>query len=258
MIFFNAVYLSPICCSLLGIDIYWYGIAYVTSLICAVYYAKRLAVNYSTALDAFIPFACIGIVIGGRLGHVIFFDFEYYKSNLLDVFKIRDGGMSFHGGFCGVIVTAWYFCKKRYIKLASFLDVLAMTAPMGLFFGRISNFINGELYGVPTKLPWGVYFKGIAEPRHPTQLYEAFTEGILTFFILKFYRRSKFSTKAGTPGIISHLFLFCYAISRFAVDFLKDTNRYMQLSTGQWLSAMMIICGIISYLVNQKKVVKLN
>jgi phosphatidylglycerol:prolipoprotein diacylglycerol transferase len=246
MIFLSTVSLSPVCCRVFNVDIYWYGVAYVLSLLCALYYAKRLTTE-PTNFDAFIPYACIGIVIGGRLGHVLFFEYHYYSLHLIDIFKIRDGGMSFHGGLCGVITAAWLFCKTRGINLMSFLDILAMTAPIGLFFGRLANFINGELYGVPTTLPWGVYFRGVVEPRHPTQIYEAITEGLLTFCVLRFYN-SKLST-----GVTAYLFIFCYAISRFTVDFLKDTDRYIHLSVGQWLSISMIAVNVIGYLIWKKK-----
>jgi phosphatidylglycerol:prolipoprotein diacylglycerol transferase len=252
MIFFNAVSLSPICFRIFNIDIYWYGVAYVLSIVGALFCAKRLTMA-SENFDVFVPWACIGIVVGGRLGHVIFFDYHYYSAHLLDIFKIRDGGMSFHGGLCGIIISAWLFCKKRSIDFLSFLDVLAMVAPIGLFFGRIANFINGELYGLPTKLSCGVYFRGLTEPRHPTQLYEAFTEGFITFFVLKFYGKLKSKKKLHSDGIITCIFAFCYAISRFFIDFLKDTDRYLQLTIGQWLSIVMIIIWTGLYVFLRKK-----
>lgn len=248
MFFFSVTSLSPICCRIFSIDIYWYGIAYVLGISLALLYAKyffRVSLNtlQFKDFDAFFPFACLGIVVGGRLGHVLFYDFSYYMHNILDIFKIREGGMSFHGGLIGVILLALWFCKKHRLNPYSFMDILSAIAPIGLGIGRIANFINGELYGKPTLLPFGVYFHGVSEPRHPTQLYEALTEGLITFFILKSCSKTKFSKK--NPGFITALFLICYSFFRIMIDFLKDSPHYYGGTMGQWLSSFMLISGII-------------
>jgi phosphatidylglycerol:prolipoprotein diacylglycerol transferase len=262
MLFFSVTSISPVCLRVFGLDIYWYGIAYVVSIWIALFYAKKLVEKgdllTETAqgaqqkdvispeklkqyVDSFVPLACVGIVVGGRLGHVIFFDISYYAQNLLKVWCIRDGGMSFHGGLIGLIFAAAWFTHQRKIRLISYLDLLAMVAPVGLAIGRVANFINSELYGIPTTLPWGVFFHGTLEPRHPTQIYEALTEGVLTLTVLAiFYRLNK----KRHPGELSIVFLLCYGISRFLIDFVKDSSHYVGLTMGQWLSIAMVLSGV--------------
>ncbi|MDR0631082.1 MAG: prolipoprotein diacylglyceryl transferase [Holosporales bacterium] len=259
MPFFSVTSVSPVCVSVFGLDVYWYGVAYVVSLWLALFYAKRVAggVLRSTEIgafqqitssqvkryvDSFLPLACIGIIIGGRLGHVLFFDMSYYFHDLRKILFIRDGGMSFHGGLLGIIAVAAWFCRKEQIQLISYFDLISMVAPIGLGIGRLANFVNSELYGVPTNLPWGVLFHGTLEPRHPTQIYEALTEGVLTLSILALFYCCR---KRRQPGDISVLFLLCYGTSRFLIDFLKDSRHYCGLTMGQWLSLIMVFGGIL-------------
>jgi phosphatidylglycerol:prolipoprotein diacylglycerol transferase len=245
MAFFSVTSLSPVCCNVFGIDIYWYGVAYVVSFWLALLYARFLAKkcfpDNTVAMDTFLPIACVGIILGGRLGHVIFFGFSYYSQHLLDIFRIRDGGMSFHGGLIGLILAAVWFCKKRKVPLIQFLDILSMVGPIGLGIGRIANFVNSELYGIPTTLPWGVLFRDVPEARHPTQIYEALTEGLLTFLVLHCVFR--FYTKRH-PGDLSVLFLTCYGTARFLVDFVKEADHHCGMTMGQWLSIVMIFAGL--------------
>ncbi|MDR1907633.1 MAG: prolipoprotein diacylglyceryl transferase [Holosporales bacterium] len=247
MIALDVTSLSPVCARVFGVDIYWYGVAYVVSLWLALFYAKRLTVNDVFRVDAFLPVACVGIVVGGRLGHVLFYDACYYMQHVLDILKIRDGGMSFHGGLIGVALGAVWFCRRKSIKFLYFLDVLAMTAPIGLGIGRIANFVNSELYGVPTTLPCGVVFRGVREARHPTQIYEALTEGVLTFFILRWCR----SKQAAKDGRVSSIFLICYSVARFTIDFVKDSKHVYGLTVGQWLSAGMALTGVLGVCLTQ-------
>jgi phosphatidylglycerol:prolipoprotein diacylglycerol transferase len=246
-----------------GVDIYWYGIAYIVSIWLALFYAKKLAgkgdilietvpgtLQYGLIsseklrqyIDSFLPLACVGIVAGGRLGHVIFFDILYYAKNLPKVLCIRDGGMSFHGGLIGIILAAAWFTHQKKIRLISYLDLLAMVAPIGLAIGRLANFVNSELYGTPTTLPWGVFFHDTFEPRHPTQIYEALTEGVLTLTILAIFYKLKQKRR---PGELSIVFLLCYGISRILIDFVKDSSHYMGFTVGQWLSIAMILGGVL-------------
>jgi phosphatidylglycerol:prolipoprotein diacylglycerol transferase len=181
--------LSPICCRIFGIDVYWYGISYVLSFFFALFYTKSLASRYTPDippkyLDDFFLWACLGTILGGRLGHCLFFEGSYFLAHPLEIFYIRNGGMAFHGGLLGVCIAALGFCRQRKVPLWRFFDLLASAAPIGLALGRVANFINGELYGLPCH-SFGVFFPGIAEPRHPTQLYEAASEGILTFVLLR-------------------------------------------------------------------------
>ncbi|MDR1598086.1 MAG: prolipoprotein diacylglyceryl transferase [Holosporales bacterium] len=241
-----ATSLSPVCCNILGVDIYWYGIAYVVGLWFALYYARRLTMHdeRGACVDAFFSVACVCIIVGGRLGHVLFFDWSHYAHHLSDIIRIRDGGMSFHGGLLGVVLGAVWFCRKHRINFLYFSDIVAMVAPVGLGLGRVANFINGELYGVPTGVPWGVIFRNVpGGPRHPTQIYEAIAEGGLTFLVLWVCRRRMLRLSNGANGMISTIFLICYGLARFSIDFLKDTTRYNGFTVGQWLSMLMIVIG---------------
>lgn len=251
---------SPVCCHIGPIAIYWYGVAYVIGIILALAYAKFLLRQDKTGgtpgavppevLDAFLPWLCAGIVVGGRLGHVLFFDLSYYLRHPLYVLNVREGGMAFHGGLLGVLIVTIGFCRKHHINLAAFCDVLAVAAPIGLGLGRLANFINGELYGLPTHLPWGTLFRGVAEPRHPTQIYEALTEGLLTALILRKAWKRYGNMKT---GMVSSLFLVCYALCRFCVDFLKDTSRVIHLTIGQILSLGMFMVGVGSWVILRRK-----
>ena len=161
--------------------------------------------NLKEKFDDYITFIILGIIIGGRLGYVIFYNLDYYLENIFEIFKIWNGGMSFHGGLLGVIVMSVWFAKKHNHNSYIYLDIVSLVAPIGIFFGRIANFINSELYGYPTKQSWGVVFPTVDDqPRHPSQLYEALLEGLLLFLILnivfKFYRYKE--------GKCSYLFLF--------------------------------------------------
>lgn len=243
---------SPVCCSIGSVAIYWYGVAYVVGIILTLAYARALLSRATITgnsggippetVDAFLPWLCAGIVVGGRLGHILFFDPGYYLRNPVHLFNLREGGMAFHGGLLGVLAATIWFCRKRTLNFAAFCDVLAVAAPVGLGLGRLANFVNGELYGLPTLLPWGTLFRGVSEPRHPTQIYEALTEGVLTAIVLRWAWGRRARMKAGA---VASLFLICYAVSRFFIDFLKDTPRLGWITMGQILSLGMLAVGFI-------------
>lgn len=258
MLFFNVTTISPVCCHVLGIDIYWYGLSYVFGIWLALIYGKYICKQFETDIsaktfEAFLPFACVGIVVGGRLGHVLFYDFAYYRQHFLEIFNTRQGGMSFHGGLIGVAVAVMLFCSMHKIKAFRLLDILASIAPIGLGIGRIANFINNELYGKPTQLPFGVYFRNEALPRHPTQLYEAFFEGVVLLIILyKCWKKDVFKQHNGAIGCV---FLIFYAIFRIMIDFLKESNASYNPCIGQSLSfGMLIVGGCGLWLLVRKKV----
>lgn len=240
--------ISPIAFNIFGINIYWYGIAYVIGLWLALWYAEKLSSKFNINIeqktfDKFFPIACVAIVIGGRLGHVLFFEAKYYFHNLYEIINIRNGGMSFHGGLIGLVIASILFCKTKKIDIWRFTDVLSTVAPIGLGIGRIANFINGELYGKPTDSFFGVLFKNVELYRHPTQIYESLTEGFLTFIILRLCWNKKIIQKKS--GIIFSLFLLLYGIFRFSIDFLKESDLYFSLTMGQWLSIFMILFSIV-------------
>jgi phosphatidylglycerol:prolipoprotein diacylglycerol transferase len=201
------------------------------------------------ALDDWIMWAVLGIIIGGRLGYVLFYNFGYYISNPYQILAIWTGGMSFHGGLLGAIVSMFWFCKKYKIDFLKLTDILAVAAPIGLFFGRIANFINMELYGRVTTSKFGVIFPNAGSlPRHPSQLYEAFLEGLLSFVILVLL--VKFTKVQDKKGLLSGLFLILYASSRIIVERFREPDEHIgfifsYVTMGQILSLPLIVVGLV-------------
>lgn len=253
---FDASHLSPVCFHLFGIDVYWYGVSYVAGMVLAVACANHFLQGEKGPVkgrdfETFVPWAWIGILLGGRLGHVVFYGFTYYLQHPLDILKFRDGGMSFHGGLLGVFLALCLFCSRRKLNRLAFTDVVALVAPLGLFFGRLANFINNELYGTPTSLPWGCLFRGVEEPRHPTQLYEAFFEGLVLWCLLIWAWKQP--RLRNCHGKITVLFLVGYSLCRIVIEEFKDLPSFFGLTTGQWLSIAMLLAGWLSWKMIEKK-----
>ena len=247
---------DPVAFSLFSLEFRWYSLSYIFGILAGWFLAKRIFINDDSLkekFDDYITFIILGIVIGGRLGYVIFYNLDYYLVNPVEILKIWNGGMSFHGGLLGVIVMSICFAKKHSNNSYIYLDVVSLVAPVGIFFGRIANFINSELYGKETTLPWGVKFEKIDEIyRHPSQLYEAFFEGLLLFIILICFRNS---SSAKNPGFVSGIFLIFYSTFRFLIEFLRIPDEQLGyvlfgLSMGQILCLVFFIFG--SYLTLKK------
>ena len=191
----------------------------------------------------------ISIILGGRIGYIIFYNLQFYIENPIEIFKIWQGGMSFHGGLLGVILGTYLFCKRNKIQIFATLDVIACVAPIGLFFGRIANFINGELYGKITTIYWGVVFPKIdGFTRHPSQLYEAILEGLLLFIILN----KIIMKKNYVVGTCSCMFLFLYGSFRIFSEIFREPDLQVGylfniLSMGTFLSILMVVIGIILF-----------
>ena len=193
-----------------------------------------------------------------EVGLVMFFfyNLNYYSNNIFDIFKIWQGGMSFHGGLIGVVVAGLWFSKKNNQNPFYYLDIVSIVAPIGIFFGRIANFINSELYGIETNLPWAVQFVKIDELyRHPSQLYEAFFEGIILFLILIYFRNKGLMK---TPGLISGLFLIFYSVFRFIIEFIRVPDEqlgylFLNLSMGQIISFIFLLLGIYLFIKKYEK-----
>ena len=256
-------WLKPEAFHLGPLSVKWYGIAYIVGLFGAYFYARITCENKpiwqaDAALEnALVPnkrmledymfFCLIGIIVGGRIGHTVLYNFGGFLADPLSFFKVWEGGMAFHGGFLGVCVAAIFFAKSRKLKLARVADVAAISAPIGLGLVRVANFVNQELWGSTTDLPWGVVFKGQYQARHPTQLYEAFLEGFVIFFVLWIAsRKFKILTK---PGLATGLFLLMYGVFRFAVEFVRlpdeGVTQFGILSRGQAYSLPMVIIGAV-------------
>ena len=244
---------DPVAIEIFSIQIRWYSLAYIFGIIIGWYLSKKIFISdndIKEKFDDYITYLIIGIIFGGRLGYVIIYNFEYYLNNLFDIFKIWQGGMSFHGGLIGVILASIWYGKKNSHDPLKYLDIVSIVAPIGIFFGRISNFINSELYGKETELPWSVKFLEIDNlNRHPSQLYEAFFEGIVLFFILVFFKKKGFLK---IPGLISGLFLVFYSIFRFVIEFFRVPDEqlgyiFLNLTMGQIVSLIFFIIG--SYMI---------
>ena len=242
---------DPVAIEIFSLEIRWYSLAYITGIVLGWYFAKKYFVNKNifTKFDDYLTYIIIGLILGGRLGYVLFYNFDFYSDNLVDIFKIWQGGMSFHGGVLGIIIASIIFTKKNDDNVFEYLDVVALVSPIGIFFGRIANFINSELYGSVTNVPWAVTFIKVDNlPRHPSQIYEAFLEGLVLFLIL-IYFKNKFSKK---PGLISGLFLIFYSIFRFFVEFYRLPDEqlgyiFLNLSMGQVISLIFILSGMILF-----------
>jgi phosphatidylglycerol---prolipoprotein diacylglyceryl transferase len=232
------------------LGITWYSLSYVIGIIIGWKYCNYLIVKTKSnitldQLDRYISIMIIAIIVGGRLGHVIFYEPFRYLANPIEIVQTYMGGMSFHGGLIGVGIASYFFCKKNNIAFFNLTDLLAQGTPFGLFFGRIANFINGELYGHPTESKFGIIFPGAGDmPRHPSQLYEAFLEGVLIFSILAYLSLIKSYHKK--PGALTGVFLLFYGIFRSFVEFFRVPDYQIFIFTsGQLLSLPMIILGII-------------
>ncbi len=241
---------DPVAIQIFSIEIRWYSLAYIIGILLGWILSKRFFISnveLKEKFDDFLTFVILGIIIGGRLGYVILYNPNYYLDNLIDIFKIWEGGMSFHGGLIGVVLASFYFAKKNNQNFFIYLDVISIVAPIGIFFGRIANFINSELYGTETNLPWAVQFIKIDNLyRHPTQLYEAIFEGLILFLIL-IYLRNKGLMKI--TGLMSGIFLICYSIFRFMIEFLRVPDEQIgylifNLTMGQIISCIFFLIGI--------------
>ena len=217
---------DPVAFQIFSLEIKWYSLAYIAGILLGWILSKKIFISNEDMrekFDDFITYIILGVIIGGRLGYVLFYNFNYYFNNVIDIFKIWQGGMSFHGGLIGVIVVSIWFAKKNNQNVFNYLDVVSLVAPIGIFFGRIANFLNSELYGIETSVPWAVKFIKIDNIyRHPSQLYEAFFEGIILFIILIYFRNKGFQK---VPGLISSLFLIFYSIFRFIIEFFRTPDE---------------------------------
>ncbi len=242
---------DPVAFEFLTFEIRWYSLSYIAGIVLAWIYIKKFILKeteYSKYIDDFISYVIIGVIIGGRLGYVIFYNFEYYISNPLEILMIWTGGMSFHGGVLGVIISTYLFCKKNKLSTFYFLDLISLSAPIGIFLGRIANFINSELYGTRTDFFLAVIFEKVdTVSRHPSQLYEAFFEGIILFILLNLIYKKYINHK---PGVLSALFLIFYSVFRFIIEFTREPDAhlglvFMELSQGQVMSILFFVLGLI-------------
>ncbi|MAA77538.1 MAG: prolipoprotein diacylglyceryl transferase [Rhodobiaceae bacterium] len=261
--------IDPIIFQIGPVTLRWYALAYMVGLIGGWYYLLSLAPNTSiqqsyhkeepSQLDDLLLWLTLGTILGGRLGYILFYNLGFYLDNPRQIFAVWEGGMAFHGGLLGVTIAALLYARKLNINPLILGDLIAAAAPIGLFFGRIANFINSELWGRQTEFALGVVFpNGGPLPRHPSQLYEAFSEGLLLFIVLAYLCRS--TNALQKPGLIMGIFIAGYGLSRMIVEqFFREPDAhigYLVVGTtmGFWLSVPMLIAGLsFVYLANQKK-----
>ena len=250
---------DPVAIQIFSIEIRWYSLAYIFGILIGWLYCKKILIkdkNISKLFDDLISYLIIGIILGGRLGYVIFYNLEYFSSNPIEILMIWKGGMSFHGGLLGVLVSTIIYAKKHNVNKFIFLDLIAGSAPIGIFLGRIANFLNSELYGRETDILWSVIFTRIDNiTRHPSQIYEALLEGIILFFILFFFIKKNYLLK---PGLISSLFLIFYSLFRFLVEFFRVPDEqigfiYLNLTIGQIISLIFLSFGFYLFFIKKNE-----
>ena len=245
--------IDPILFQVGPLVIRWYALAYIGGLLLGWWTMRALATQSPVAatrdeVDDFLVWATLGVVLGGRLGYVVFYNPGFYLDNPLLIFAVWRGGMSFHGGLLGVAAAAALFARRRSIRFLPFADLVACIAPIGLFLGRIANFINGELFGRVSDVPWAMVFpRGGPYPRHPSQLYEAGMEGAVLFVVLFFLRRREAVRRRA--GLLSGVFLAGYGVARTIAELFRQPDVHIGFlsggtTMGQWLSAPMFAAGV--------------
>ncbi|MBS0321833.1 MAG: prolipoprotein diacylglyceryl transferase [Proteobacteria bacterium] len=243
---------DPVAVHVGPLAIRWYGLMYLVGFVLVVAFGRaRAKRSFMTGwrpqdVDDMLFYGVFGVILGGRLGYVLFYKFGYYLAHPLEIFAVWEGGMSFHGGFLGVLVAMALYAHARHKRWLEVTDFIAPLCPLGLAAGRLGNFINGELWGRPTGGDWGMIFPAVDNlPRHPSQLYELGLEGIVLFVVLW-----TFSSRPRPLGAVSGLFLIGYGVARFTVEFAREPDAFLGylafgLTMGQWLSLPMIVAGAL-------------
>lgn len=265
--------IDPIAFAIGPFAVRWYALAYLVGTGLGALYGMTLLARRSLWADNAPPFkpndiwdfafwTMLAIVLGGRIGYVLFYNLPMYLANPLQVFNTLDGGMSFHGGMVGLMLAAILFTRSKGGNWLSSLDLIASVATIGLFLGRVANFINGELYGAPTSAPWGVVFPTDPEqlPRHPSQLYEAFLEGIVLFLVIRIATHVFYALRR--PGLVAGIFGIGYGLARVAVEFVRLPDAQIGylfggwLTMGQLLSLPLILAGLgfVGYAMRPRRV----
>jgi len=266
MIYLSFPSISPVIFSLGPLDIRWYSIAYIIGFLFAWRYIRYLSekkslylndINLNAKLiDDLVFYSIIGLILGARLGYIIFYNLNFYYQNPINIFYVWEGGLSFHGGLVGIILAALFISKSYKTPFLTLTDLICISAPVGIFLGRISNFINGELYGRHSSVMFGIVFPNTdGQYRHPSQLYESFLEGLLLFIILNI--SAHYFRKLSKAGYISGLFLLLYGLFRFTVEFSREPDIqvgyvYNFLTMGMLLSLPMIVAGLFIMMLSMR------
>lgn len=255
--------IDPIAIQLGPVAIHWYALAYVVGILLGYYYVNWLDGRQpkrffsDKAKDDLIFYAVLGVLLGGRIGYILFYNFPFYSEHPAAILRIWQGGMSFHGGLLGVFIAYWLFARKYQLRWMHIMDYLAAAAPIGLFLGRTANFVNGELYGRVTDSPWGVVFpNGGPLPRHASQLYEAGLEGLVLFVLL--FVVCACTRALHYVGLVGGLFLAGYGLSRFTIEFFREPDAQLGFlafgaTMGQLLCLPMIALGLYLVLTAKRR-----
>lgn len=243
--------IDPVIFQIGPLAVHWYGLAYVAGILIGWYYARRLVQNTAlwrngepaatlAQLDDFLLWAAGGIVLGGRIGYILFYDLGSVLENPIRALEIWNGGMSFHGGFIGTTLAMIIFARRNGIAIWSMFDIVAAVVPIGLFFGRVANFINGELWGRLSSAPWAMVFPtGGPFARHPSQLYEAALEGLVLLAVIAWFIYRRHALKS--PGLVTGIFVLGYAASRIFVEFFREPDAQIGYLAGGWLTMGMLL-----------------
>ena len=250
---------DPVALNVFSFEIRWYSLAYIFGIIFGWYYCKKILIKDKILIsifDDYIAYLIIGIILGGRLGYIVIYNPVYYLNNPIEILMIWNGGMSFHGALVGILITSYLFAKKYNLDHFKLLDLVAMSAPIGIFLGRFANFINSELYGRPTDFIWSVKFIKVDNlNRHPSQIYEAVFEGMVLFILLNFV----FKKYLNRSGKITSLFLIVYSFFRFIIEFTREPDAQLgyfllNLTMGQIISIVFFAIGLfLFYFKNETK-----
>ena len=267
--------LSPVALHLGPFDLRWYSLAYLAGIFIGYWYLLKLLKEPGAPMgrrhaDDLVFYAALGVILGGRIGYVLFYNLSQYIAHPIEILKLWDGGMSFHGGVIGTSLGIFYFARKEKLSWLRLHDYVACCVPFGLFFGRLANFVNQELWGAPTTVPWAIRFVELTPygpvlgpPRHPSQIYEALLEGVLLFTILALmFWKSKARYE---PGKLVGTFVFFYGLFRFGIEFIREPDQQLigfaratGLHMGQWLSLPMILGGLYLMLTAKKRRVRVE
>jgi len=257
--------IDPVIFEIGPLQVRWYGLMYVLGFLATLLLVKHQIKKFSlkdldTHFENLNLVLIISLVLGGRLGYVLFYNLPYYLQHPAEILATWQGGMSFHGGMLGLIIGALTFCRKNRLDFWRVIDTYAVTIPIGLGLGRLGNFINGELYGRVTDIPWSMIFPGGGPlPRHPSQLYEAFLEGFLLFTILWTLKEKQRPPASWPSGSMGALFLILYGFFRIFVELFREPDAHLGfiaggITMGQLLSSLMILAGIVIFLIRKKKI----
>lgn len=236
--------IDPVAFSLGPIDVRWYALAYIAGFLIGWRLLRTLVARFPAKagardIDDLLPWTILGVIVGGRLGYVLFYGIDILLSEPLAALAVWQGGMSFHGGAAGVGIAVWLFCRHRGLRFLSLTDAFSVVAPIGLFLGRLANFVNGELWGRATSLPWGMVFPDAGPwPRHPSQLYEAALEGIVLFVVLQLLVRR--TGIAARPGAVTGVFLAGYACARILVETVREPDPHLGFIAGPVTMGMLL------------------